>query len=295
MSILIVFFLLRNYNTLKIIMLIVRKKKILRSYLIKQRIKNQIAFIPTMGSIHRGHLSLIKNSKKKKCITCVSIFVNPAQFNNNKDFRLYPKNEKKDLKLLKKNGCDIVFLPDIKEIYPKKIRIKRRVKKYRNILCDKFRPNHFDGVTEVISRLFKLVKPNFVFFGEKDYQQLKIIKELVRIEKKSIKIISCPSVRDNNKMSLSTRYKLFSRHQKNLFQGISKIILKGVYKIKKGNKISTAISNSIKELNKKGIYKIEYIEVRKNTSLKLSKTFLNSRLFIALHLDDIRIIDNFIL
>ena len=293
MSILIVLFLIRNYNSLKIIMLIVRKKKILRSYLDKHRVKNQIAFIPTMGSIHKGHLSLLKNSKKKKCISCVSIFINPAQFNNQKDLKLYPKNERKDLKLLKKNGCDVVFLPDIKEIYPKGINIKRRVKKYRNILCDKFRPNHFDGVVEVVRRLFKLVKPNVVFFGEKDYQQLKIIEELVRIEKKSIKIISCPSVRNKNKMSLSSRYKLFNRKQKNIFQEISKIVLNVVQKIKNGNEIVSVLSKLINDLNKKGIYKIEYIEVRKSNSLKLSKTFSNSRLFIALHLGDIRIIDNF--
>lgn len=274
-------------------MLIVRNKKILRSYLSRHRVKNKIAFIPTMGSIHRGHLSLLKNSKREKCISCVSIFINPAQFNNKKDFELYPKNEKKDLELLKKNGCDIVFLPDAKEIYPNGIKIKRRVKKYRNILCDKFRPNHFDGVVEVVRRLFKLVEPNVVFFGEKDYQQLKIIKELVRIEKKQIKIISCRSVRDNNKMSLSSRYKLFNKKQKNIFQKISEIVLKVVGKIKNGNEIGKVLTNSINDLNNKGINKIEYIEVRKNDSLKLSKTSLNSRLFIALHIGHIRIIDNF--
>ena len=274
-------------------MIIIRQKKILRSYLGKLRIKNKIAFIPTMGSIHEGHLSLLKNSKKKKCISCVSIFINPAQFNNKKDLKLYPKNERKDLKLLKENGCDVVFLPNVKEMYPNGINIRRRVKKYRNILCDKFRPKHFDGVVEVLRRLFKLVEPNVVFFGEKDYQQLKIIKELVRIEKKPIKIISCPSVRDENKMSLSSRYKLFNRKQNNIFQEISEIVFNVVKKIKNGNEIRKVLSNSIKDLNNKGIYKIEYIEVRKNDSLKLSKTFSNSRLFIALHLSHIRIIDNF--
>ena len=274
-------------------MLIIRKKKILRNLLGKNRIKNKIAFIPTMGSIHKGHLSLLKKSKKKKCISCVSIFINPTQFNNKKDFKLYPKNERKDLKLLKENGCDIVFLPGVKEVYPNDVSIKRRVRKYRNILCDKFRPNHFDGVVEVIRRLFKLVEPNIVFLGEKDYQQLKIIEELIRIEKKPIRIIPCQSVRYKNRMSLSSRYKLFNKKQKNIFKEISEIIFKVVKKIKNGNDIEKSIFSLTNELKKKGITKIEYIEVRKNYSLKLSKTFINSRLFIALHLGNVRIIDNF--
>ena len=275
-------------------MLIIRKKKILRNLLDKNRIKNKIAFIPTMGSIHEGHLSLLKKSKKKNCISCVSIFINPTQFNNKKDFKLYPKNERKDLKLLKENGCDIVFLPGVKEVYPNDVSIKRRVRKYRNILCDKFRPNHFDGVVEVIRRLFKLVEPNIVFLGEKDFQQLKIIQTLSQQLKLNIIIHACPSVRLQNGMSLSSRFNNFSANDKKVFDKCAYQISLLIIKLKEDiNKVNLADYKSILQLQ--GVKKIEYLEIRDEENLSFSKTCNKSRLFIATYVGDVRVIDNFIL
>ena len=154
---------IRIINNMKI----VRNRKDLINYLNNIRINNQVGLIPTMGSIHQGHLSLIKQSVKNKYITCVSIFINPTQFNRTSDFKSYPRSEKKDLKLLKKNGCDIVFIPSTKDMYPKKIKIKKIVKKYRNILCDNSRPGHFDGVVTIVNKLLYIFVPDFVFFWRK--------------------------------------------------------------------------------------------------------------------------------
>tara|TARA_B100001013_G_C24553055_1_gene419426 strand:- start:112 stop:945 length:834 start_codon:yes stop_codon:yes gene_type:complete len=276
-------------------MIIVRKRKDLESHLKKKRIKNYIGFVPTMGSIHLGHLSLIKQSKKNKCITCSSIFINPSQFNNLMDFKSYPKNEKKDLELLKKNGCDIVFIPTIKEVYQNTIKINKKVKKYRNILCDNHRPSHFDGVTTVVNILLKLINPDFVFFGEKDYQQLKILEELVKVERISTKVISCPSIRDKNGMSLSSRYRLFNKNQKTKFCKISQSIFNSLNEIKNGKKIKEVIPACIKNLKLNGVTNIDYIEVRESKTMRLTRMTKNSRLFIALYLDNIRIVDNFVL
>ena len=161
-----------------------------------------IGFIPTMGALHKGHLSLIKSSNNNCDITVCSIFINPTQFNRTSDFKSYPRSEKKDLKLLKKNGCDIVFIPSTKDMYPKKIKIKKIVKKYRNILCDNSRPGHFDGVVTIVNKLLYIFVPDFVFFGEKYYQQLKIIEELIKIKKIKTKVVNCKSIRNNFGMSL---------------------------------------------------------------------------------------------
>ena len=130
-------------------------------------------------SIHAGHLSLLSEAKKFNGINIVSIFVNPAQFNNIEDFNNYPNTFKEDVERLSNKNCDIIFAPNKNEIYPESIKTKKIVFEYRGILCDLFRPGHFDGVTTIVNILFNLLKPSKVFFGEKDFQQLKIIEQLI--------------------------------------------------------------------------------------------------------------------
>ena len=144
-----------------------------------KNIKN-IGFVPTMGSLHKGHESLIKESQKKTKNTIVSIFVNPKQFNDKKDFARYPQNQKKDLTILKKLNVDYVFIPSVENIYPKKSKNKNfSIDKNLNILCAKYRKGHFEGVLEVMNRLTYLIKPNKIFMGEKDFQQLQMVHIIV--------------------------------------------------------------------------------------------------------------------
>ena len=253
---------------------------------------NDLGFVPTMGGIHKGHLSLIDKSKKLCKKTIVSIFVNPKQFNNKKDLKSYPRNIKKDLKILKKSKkVDFVYLPKFKDIYKDKKKSKITLQKKDKILCAKFRKGHFEGVLDVMNKLTKIVKPKKIFMGEKDFQQLYLVKKELG-KKYKTKVIPCKTIRDRNKVALSTR---------NLFLNKSNLIIAAkIYEklvsIKKNTKKEKNIRNFLnlqkKELKNNYKIKIDYLELRNIKNLKLSNTKNNSRLFIAYYLKNVRLIDN---
>ena len=254
----------------------------------------KIALIPTMGSIHEGHKSLIEKANKLGFFSAVTIFVNPTQFNDLKDYDNYPRNRKQDIFLLEKIDTNLLFFPSNKDLYPNEITSKKTILDYRNILCDKFRPGHFDGVTTVVKSLFNLINPDHVFLGEKDYQQLKLIQKMIENDNSPIHIHPCVSIRMKGGMSYSSRYDNFNSFQENLFKRSSRIIISNLNKLR--IKIhSMHLDNIKKELNKLNIKKIEYIEVRNEVSLLPTVKNNHARLFIAYYIDEIRIIDNFVL
>ena len=165
--------------------------------------KAPIGFVPTMGSLHNGHISLIKSSKKKCSKTLVSIFINPSQFNKKIDLKNYPKNLKKDIRILKKMKVDFVLLPRLNEIYKSKKDMKINFKNKDKIMCAKFRPGHFEGVLAVINQFLINIKPKFIFLGEKDYQQIFLIKSFFKRKFKT-KIVKCKTVRLNNLLPYSS-------------------------------------------------------------------------------------------
>ena len=256
--------------------------------------KKQINLIPTMGNIHEGHLSLITEANKFDGINIVSVFINPAQFNDEYDFKNYPKTFEKDLEILSNTSCKIIFAPDKEAIYPKGVNSDKTVFKYRNILCDLVRLGHFDGVTTIVEILFDLLKPSKVFFGEKDFQQLKIIEQLIIQNQLKIDLIKCPSIRDLSSMSLSSRYSSFTQDQKIKFAQCAGIIKSNLINLKK-NFNQKNVDNLQDELKNCGISKIDYCEVRDENDLSLSMTKKSSRLFLAFYINTIRVIDNFIL
>ena len=266
------------------------------SEIVSDLYKNQkkINLIPTMGNIHKGHLSLITEANKFEGINLVSIFINPAQFNEIDDFKNYPKTFEKDLEILSKTSCKIIFAPDKEAIYPKGVNSDKTVFKFRNILCDLVRFGHFDGVTTIVEILFDLIKPSKVFFGEKDFQQLKIIEQLIIQNELKIDLIKCPSIRDLNGMSLSSRYSSFTQDQKIKLAQCASIIKSNLINLKK-NFNQTILDNLQDELKGIGISKIDYCEVRDEDDLNLSKIKQRSRLFLAFYINKIRVIDNFIL
>ena len=274
-------------------MKILENKRELDELLAKIRTNGtKIGLIPTMGSIHNGHLSLVENSMKENFFSITSIFVNPTQFNDLKDFKKYPQNKKKDIEKLNTVKCDAVFFPQIEELYPEGIKRKKTISKYRDILCDKFRPGHFDGVTTVVKSLFDIVTPDAVFFGEKDFQQLKIIKELIKKNNLPIQLIDCPSVRSKNGMSLSSRYNNFNTNQEILFNQISLKVNDCVNLLKKQIDINN-LKNLNQYLEEDKKIKVDYLEVRDDDELLLTQKNKNARLFISFYIEDIRIIDNF--
>ena len=199
------------------------------------------------------------------------------------DFKKYPRNIKSDIKKIKKNKSDVLFLPDITEIYTKNFKVTKSVKKYRNIMCDVYRSNHFDGVTTIVKILFDLIKPDFAFFGEKDFQQLMIIKHLVKINKLPIDVIGCTSIRNKDGLSISSRFNLLNNKEKKILSELGKII--------KSSKNNFNRNILISKINKIKINKIEYIDIRSEKTLKRSKK--DARVFIALYIGKVKIIDNF--
>ena len=253
---------------------------------------SNIGFVPTMGSLHDGHISLIKKSLKLSNKTIVSIFVNPKQFNNKQDYKKYPRNIKKDLKILKKLKVDYVYLPKINDIYKAKNKIKIKLNKQDKILCAKYRKGHFEGVIEVMSRLTKIVNPSKIFMGEKDLQQLLLVKRYVEKNFKS-KIISCKTIRDKNKLALSSRNLLLNKKDLIKAGRISKELISFKKKLSKKNFTNKIIRLKKNELEKFYGINIEYLEVRNEKNLQPSKKIKNSRIFLAYYLNDIRLIDNF--
>ena len=276
---------------MKIIKKISEIKEIVSNF---KKNKKEINLIPTMGNIHAGHLSLLSEANKYDGINIVSIFVNPAQFNDLDDFNNYPNTLEADMEILSKTNCKIIFAPSKKEIYPTGIKTEKAVFKYRDILCDLFRLGHFDGVTTIVKILLDLIKPSKVFFGEKDFQQLKIIEQLILQNNLKINLIKCPSIRDSNGMSLSSRYSTFSKDEKLKFEKCAKIINSNILNLKKIFNHKT-LENIDKELRSFGISKIDYIEARNEEDLNFSMINERSRLFIAFYLNKVRVIDNFLL
>jgi len=256
--------------------------------------KKEINLIPTMGNIHAGHLSLLSKANKFDGINIVSIFVNPTQFNDEDDFNNYPNTFESDIEILSQKNCNIIFAPSRNQVYSDGIKTEKTVFKYRDILCDIYRLGHFDGVSTIVNILFNLIEPSKVFFGEKDFQQLKIIEQLIFQNNLKINLIKCPSIRDSDGMSFSSRYSTFSKDEKLKFKKCAQIINSNLLKLKKdfNNKI---LDNIKKELRSYGISKIDYFEVRNEEDLSLSIKNERSRLFIAFYLNKVRVIDNFLL
>ena len=253
---------------------------------------NDIGFIPTMGGIHKGHISLIERSKKLCKKTIVSIFINPKQFNNKKDFNTYPKNIKKDLSVLKKiRGIDFIYIPKFKDIYNAKRKSKIKIDIKDKILCAKFRKDHFEGVLDVMDRLTNLIKPKKIFMGKKDFQQLFLVKNFIE-KKYKTKVIGCKTIRDKDKLALSSRNYLLNKNDLEVARNISKKIFFVKKEIKKHKNIKKFMIDIKKDMQKTFKIKIEYLELRDEKKLNISKKVKGSKLFFAYYLKDIRLIDN---
>ena len=253
---------------------------------------NDLGFVPTMGGIHKGHLSLINKSNKLCKKTIVSIFVNPKQFNNKKDLKSYPRNIKNDLNILKQSKkVDFVYLPKFNDIYSDKKESKIKLLKKDKILCAKYRKGHFEGVLDVMNKLTKIVNPCKIFMGEKDFQQLYLVKKLLE-KKYKTKVIPCKTIRDNNKVAMSSRNFLLNKFSLAIAANIYKELVIIKKNIKNNKNIFDFLNFQRKRLKKNYKIKIDYLELRNKKNLKLSKITNNSRLFIAYYLNDVRLIDN---
>ena len=261
--------------------------------------EKDLGFVPTMGSIHKGHESLIYVSKKLCKKTLISIFVNPTQFNNKGDYQNYPRCIIKDLATLKRLNVDLVYLPSVKQIYRKKLS-KIILKKAQKILCAKFRKGHFEGVLDVLDRFIKLISPKIMFMGEKDYQQYFLARDFFS-KRYETKVFPCKTIRNSNGLALSSRNLLLSRLDRKTAELVAVNLKKLKNLLRKKNslnvidysKLKQIIKNTKKDLTNKFGIKIEYLECR--NMIDLSKKIHNKpfKLFIAYYLNNIRLIDNF--
>ena len=276
---------------------IVKTKHDLNILLAKQRVlSKKIGLVPTMGSLHKGHISLIEIANKKSDFVWVTIFINPTQFNDINDFNSYPKEIDNDIKKIKSISEKInVFIPSTNEMFPENILIEKfHIVGINNILEGKSRPGHFNGVATIVKKLFNLFSPNMVFFGEKDFQQALIIKELIKQFFPKITIFICPTIRNKDGLALSSRNQLISKK----LLPKCKIIFNTLEFAKANyNKIDYQIlSKKIKEkVEISNKFKLEYFEIRDNEKLNLftnEKTQKYYRGFICVKVEGIRLIDN---
>jgi len=278
-------------------MQIFNEKKYLLKYLSTLSKNQSIGFVATMGSLHSGHLSLIQSSKSICSITICSIFINPTQFNNIEDYKNYPKDYINDIKLLENLACDILYIPQTKDIYEEKIESRKYdLGKIAENLEGKYRPGHFDGVATVVDKLFNIINPHAAFFGEKDLQQLQVIRTLVDITNRNIDIVGVKTIRESNGLAKSSRNKLLSKEHIREASIIFKCLQ--YCKLNKDSKIKDLKLYVENQFLKNQKIKLEYIEfIEINTFDKINewgKSKTNA-VCIAAYINNVRLIDNIIL
>ena len=254
-----------------------------------------VGFVPTMGALHQGHISLVHRARNENDFVVASIFVNPTQFDNKEDLVNYPKTIDKDLQMLREAQCDLVFMPSSKEIYADKI--SSEVFSFDGLeheMEGKFRSGHFDGVGTIVKRLFEIVQPDRAYFGEKDFQQLQIIKKMVQQQLLDVQIIPCDIFRENDGLAMSSRNARLSKEHREVAPLIFKV-LKRVKRDIKTTALNTIKFNVETAFEKEPLLDLEYFEVAEETTLK-SVTEIDSELkyraFIAVFAGEVRLIDN---
>ena len=273
-------------------MLIIKDISNLQSYLTAyQNRKYSIGFVPTMGALHKGHGELIKRSKNDNHKTIVSIFVNEKQFNSKEDFNSYPRNKGLDYDFCSENEVDLLFEPSAEEIFNKDKTILKNTN-FNNILCDKFRKGHFDGVITVLNKFFSIVKSNRVYFGEKDFQQLKIIEKFIQEKYKSLDLVSVPTKRNEEGIAYSSRNEKLSKKQLQDFVSFHQKVENFLKSLEYTFDIEIANQKAKDFIVEQDIEKLDYFEFRNNHDLSFNGKVSASRLFYAIYKGKIRLIDN---
>jgi pantoate--beta-alanine ligase len=260
----------------------------------KQKEGLSIGFVPTMGALHLGHLSLIEEAGKQTSFVVVSIFVNPTQFNDKGDLERYPRNLQKDVDLLEPTSCKLVFAPEPEEIYPEPDTRQFNFGTLEQVMEGRFRPGHFNGVAQVVSRLFEIVQPDKAFFGQKDFQQLAIINEMVRKLNLPVEIIPCPIIRETDGLAMSSRNMLLNPEQRNAAVHISATLFEAANKTTELT-VEELCQWVIGKINENEYLNTEYFEIVNGTTLLPVKSWDDHGTkigCIAVHCGRIRLIDN---
>ncbi len=265
-----------------------------KNFLVKGR---TVGFVPTMGALHEGHLSLVKVSKHENDVTVVSIFVNPTQFGPSEDFEMYPRDVEGDIEKLSQEDVDIVFMPDVSSMYPVGFSTHVEVEKISERLCGAFRPSHFSGVTTVVTKLLNIVKPTRAYFGQKDFQQSVLVKQLVKDLDIDVDIVVCPTVREQDGLAMSSRNIYLNTVQREAATVIYKCLKETSDLIHTGTKDGEQIKSFMwkRLIEEPAVSSIDYAGVYDPENLKEVPVIRdNVLLAIALKIGDVRLIDNMV-
>lgn len=263
---------------------------------------NTLGFVPTMGNLHQGHLKLVEVAKQQADQVVVSIFVNPMQFNQSNDFSNYPRTLENDVDKLKSSGVDVLYCPENKDIYPEGLEnaTKVIVPGLSNIMCGQFRPGHFEGVTTVVAKLFNLVQPDVAVFGEKDFQQLQVIRKMVEDLNFPVEIVGVETEREQSGLALSSRNQYLTDTEKQNASVLYRVLSDVAGEVLKRCQDKTSEREDFHDLEQSALqqltqagFKPEYIEVRSAHDLQVGNTSMNDlRVFAAAWLGQARLIDN---
>ena len=265
------------------------------TYIDRQRADGcSIGFVPTMGALHEGHLELMRKAKNENDLLVVSVFVNPKQFNNPVDLEKYPRNLAKDMEALNSVGCDVLFAPEADEMYPEPENTNYDFGQLENVMEGASRKGHFNGVAIVVRKLFEIVQTHKAYFGEKDYQQLAVIKELVKKENIAVEIVPCPIVREKDGLAMSSRNERLTDEERKMAPFIYQTLQNVKNKVPQLNPedLKTWVK---KEFEQTGSFQLDYFEIADDTYLQPVQSWDNSTGtmgFIAVFLGKVRLIDN---
>ncbi|KAA5806281.1 pantoate--beta-alanine ligase [Thermoanaerobacterium thermosaccharolyticum] len=276
-------------------MIVVKKISDVREAIKAQKAQGKtIGLVPTMGYLHEGHLSLVKKARENSDFVCASVFVNPIQFGPNEDYNKYPRDIERDIKLLEENGCDLVFIPSVEEMYPSERLTTVSVIKITNKLCGAYRPGHFDGVCTVVTKLFNIFTPDIAVFGQKDAQQVAVIKKMVEDLNIPVKIIASPIVRDKDGLALSSRNVYLSDDERHAALILYKSLKEAEKILESGERNAEKVINTVRNiLESEPLCKIQYISCVHPDTLE-DLTAINDKALIAIacYIGNTRLIDN---
>lgn len=276
-------------------MQIITTKKAIREQVVAcKQLNRTIGLVPTMGALHEGHASLVRKAVEQNTVTFVSVFVNPTQFNNKEDLEKYPRNIQRDAELLASLGVDFVFAPSPEEMYSEEemnTTFDFDFGGLDQVMEGKMRPGHFNGVVQVVSKLFKLVEPDRAYFGEKDFQQLAIIRRMVEVMKFDIKIVGCPIVREQSGLALSSRNERLSQEEKQTAVNISHILFES-RQLKESQTVGQVENWVIEQINRVEGLTVEYYQIVDQTTLQPAKDFTNAIGCVTVYCGPVRLIDN---
>lgn len=251
-----------------------------------------VGLVPTMGALHEGHMSLIRNARKHNDVVVTSVFVNPTQFNNPDDLRTYPRTEEADCALLEKEHVDIAFIPSVEEMYPEPDTRVFDLGPVAEVMEGAMRPGHFNGVAQIVSRLFAIVQPDRAYFGEKDFQQIAVIRKMVQLEDFNIDIVPCPICREDDGLALSSRNVRLSAHQRQIAPNIHRILEEST---SWGKTLPETRRQVIDAINAYPEMEVEYYEIVDAATMQPIASWEESDSpvgCVTVYLGDVRLIDN---